>query len=466
MFSSIRWFRYGRLIFPFAVFLVLTGVPTVGVPADDLDKSLKQFRILIEILDKIQQEYVDPTKTSTEDLLNGAIHGMVSSLDHYSVYMNKDESKEFNEQTSGTFSGLGIQIDIVDGWLTVIEPLPETPAAKAGIIGGDRIIEINGESTKGISIFDAQKQLKGDPGSKVSLTIARAGEADLLTVEITRAVIHTFSIDDGEKKLLDSTIGYIRLRDFTKEAATELESAIRDLESRGMTGLILDLRDNVGGLLDVAVSICDLFIPEKEVLVSHRDQKNRVKTYYAEREPIGHFLLAVLVNEYSASASEIVAGCIQDHHRGVLVGPMGHKTFGKGSVQTLIDLKTLSGASLKITTAKYYTPAGRSIDDEKGLTPDLFAPVTDEQRQDIRRAGKIGFIPPRLLANSQKPGVEQTANLPTSATEVFQSDKGESGDSEDELYDVELYTAYQCIKGAEALRIGSPNQYSLVHPGN
>lgn len=429
---------------------------------EEFDKSLRQLRVLIEILDTIQKEYADPSKTGEVELLNGAIHGMVSTLDRYSVYMDPEESKEFNDQTTGTFSGLGIQIDIVDGWLTVIEPLPGTPAAKAGILGGDRIIEVNGESTKGIGILEAQKRLKGEPGTEAVLTVARHGEAEFLSVAVTREIIQTYAIGREDIRMLDQTTGYIRLRDFTTDATAELEAGIQSLLNQGMRSLILDLRDNVGGLLNVAIDICDLFIPKGEPIVSHRDRKNRVKSYYADRPPMGDFLLALLVNEFSASASEIVAGCVQDHRRGLIVGPLGHKTFGKGSVQTLIELDSLPGSSLKITTAKYHTPGGRSIEDENGLTPDLFAPVTDVQRVEIRRAGKIGHIPGRLLHSMPKNGSDPPQ--PMTVDDIFGD--GAPSAEEGEPYDIELYTAYQALKGAEVLRLGQASQYSLANPGN
>jgi len=430
------------------------GLQKSVLALDNYEAGLKELKALISVMTLIQEEYVNPEKTKTELLINGAIHGMVSSLDRYSVFFERDEAKEFNDQTQGNFSGLGIQIDVVDGWLTVIEPMPGTPASKAGILGGDRIVEIEGKSTKGISIYDAQKKLKGKEGTSVTLTVARRGEKELIEKTIIRARIETSAVEEKEEKMLDKTTGYIRLRDFTKDAADELETTIKKLQGQGMQSLILDLRDNVGGLLDVAVRICELFVDKGQIVVSHRDRKNQETVYRSERDPLGHFLLAVLVNEFSASASEIVAGCIQDYKRGILVGPAGHKTFGKGSVQTLIDLKALNGASLKLTTAKYHTPKGRSIDDEKGLTPDIFARVADNDRIAIRRAGKSGFIPPEFLGMKAKEATPKEATHAISVDEVFKPDTEKKVEEED-LYDVELYTAYECLKAAEVLRSGT-----------
>ncbi|RJP33871.1 MAG: S41 family peptidase [Candidatus Omnitrophota bacterium] len=451
------------------VFLCIgIGVQRSVLALDNLDNELKPLLNLATVLITIQKEYVDPAiENKTEELLNGAIHGMVSTLDRYSVYLEKDEAQEFNDQTQGSFGGLGIQIDLVDDWLTVIEPLPGTPAAEAGIIGGDRIVEIESESTKGINIFEAQKKLKGEPGSKVTVTIARRGEKELLQKTITRAIINTYAVEEKEKKMIDETIGYVRLRDFTKDAAVELATAIRDLQGQGMKGMVLDLRDNVGGLLDVAVQVCDLFLGKNKLIVSHRDRRNRERRYETSADSLGNFHLAVLVNEFSASASEIVAGCVQDHKRGILVGPAGHKTFGKGSVQTLIELKELRGAALKLTTAKYYTPSGKAIEDMKGLTPDIFAQTTDEQRFEIRKAGKTGYIPAKFLKieieEEEKEKIEEEqSNAPITVDEVFQSKEKE----EDTLYDVELFTAYQCLKSMEVLNTVKTEPYRFANSGN
>jgi len=434
------------LLFALLLFIFLSlgiGVQRSVLALDDIDEELKQLEVVIDIMGMIQKDYVNPEKTKTQDLINGAIHGMVSKLDRYSVYMEKDEAKEFNDQTQGSFGGLGIQFDIVDGWLTVIAPLPGTPADKAEVMSGDRIVEIEGESTRSINIDQVTKKLKGEPGTTVHIVIARKGETKLLEKTITRAIINTNAVEKDEKRMLGGSIGYIRLRDFTRDAAEEVESAVRELQQQGMKGLIFDLRYNGGGLLNVAIKICDLFIEPGKVIMSHKDNRGVETKYYAEKKPMGDFLMAVLVNEYSASASEIVAGCIQDQKRGVIVGPVGHKTLGKGSVQTLYDLK--QGASLKLTTAKYYTPAGHSIEDDHGLTPDVFAQITDDQRDAIRKAEKIGYLLPELVGQKSK----EEAPHKISVEEVFQPPKAPNG--EDSIYDIELYAAYQCLKGAEVL---------------
>lgn len=468
------------------------GVQRSVLAYEEMDEYMRKLKVLTNVLVTVQKYYVDSEKTKTEELVKGAIHGMVSSLDRYSVFLEEDEAKEFNDQTQGSFGGLGIQIRMVNGWLTVIEPLPDTPASKAGLISGDRIVEIEGKSTRGMSIEKAIKELKGEPDTKVSITIARKGEKELIKKVLTRAIIHVSAVPDSEQVMLDSTIGYIRLRDFTRDATSELEAAIRKLQGEGMRGLIFDLRDNVGGLLDVAVGVSNLFVKKGAVIVSHKDRNKYETIYRAEREPVGDFLLAILVNEFSASASEIVAGCIQDFKRGIIVGPAGHRTFGKGSVQTLYDLPSMPGASLKMTTAKYYTPLGRSIEDEKGLQPDVFASITDDQRRAIIQAGKIGYLLPEQVGKSKtnnksgletinditgmdsgmeegtpalpaSPEISDSTSAPVTVDEVFKDPEKEPAEK---LYDIELFTAYQCLKGAEVLAAGGKMQYSRANSGN
>lgn len=446
------------------------GLQRTVAAFDDIDQAMRKLRMLTSILYTIKEHYVDPEKTSDEDLINGAIHGMVSSLDRYSIFLEPEEAKEFNDQTQGMFGGLGIQINMVDDWLTVVEPLPGTPAAEAGLLSGDRIVAIEGESTQGINIYEAVKQLKGEPGTQVTITIARKGEREFFDRTITRAIIHTRAVEQSEQFMLDDRIGYIRLRDFTRDADKELEDAIRKLQAKGMTGLIFDLRDNVGGLLDVAVRVSDLFLDRGKEIVSHRNNRGIEKVHRAERDSLGDFLLVVLVNEFSASASEIVAGSIQDHGRGVLVGPQGHRTFGKGSVQTLIESKELQGGALKLTTAKYYTPSGFSIEDEKGLKPDIFARVTDLERIAIRRAGKVGRLPADMLDAEpieNEIAIRDDDDEPLSVDDVFNENDAEGdSDVDQELYDVELLTAYQCIKGALVMERLRGDRYTLAPSRN
>lgn len=442
-----------------AIFIGMCILTSPSVFAQNkLDDDLRHISFLAEVLTIIQEEYVDSNKVSTDLLIRGAVNGMLSSLDRYSVYFDPNEAQEFSDQTNGSFKGLGIQVDFVDNRLTIIEPMPGTPAAKAGIIGGDKIIEIDGKPTKGIGYEAASSMLEGEIGTPVTLLISREGEPELLTKTIIRSQITTHSVESFETKMLDATTGYVRLRNFTPEAAKELDHNINELKILGMRSLVLDLRDNVGGMFDVAVEVCDLFIDSNmdQILVKQRDQNGRITPYLSTKPSNGKFLLAVLVNEYTASSSEIVAGCLQDHKRAILVGPAGHKTFGKGSVQSLIELTKLPGAAIKLTTAKYITPNGRVIDDIGGLSPNIQVPVTDEQRIQIRRSNALGYIPESLL-QSKAPMMSNQAGM---------DQPSGNREEQEEIYDIELSTAYQFLKGAELLQFSGQNQYSFAYPRN
>lgn len=474
-------------VLAFAVLGVLgLGIHSTVMAVEDFEGKMEQSNLFLEVMTTIEQSYIDEEKTKPSALIENAIRGMVTGLDHYSVFLMPQEAKEFNDQTQGQFEGLGIQINIVNGWLTVVQPLVGTPAERAGLKPQDRIVKIEGESTKGISLPEAVKKLKGPRGSKVTITIARKGELELITKSIERDTINPQAIIDP--KMLDDEVGYLRLQDFTKDAARELERQIRKMEAQGLKALILDLRDNHGGLLEVAVDVCDLFLDRGKVIVTHRGRGEDTKPYVSRRRPIGDFLFAILVNEYSASASEIVAGCMQDYGRAVIVGsagslrdgkPSGGKTFGKGSVQTLIPLSTKGGqgAMLKLTTAKYYTPKERSIEDMGGVTPDILANVTPDEHYSIRFFRRYGYLPPSALGSIdaeetesagsiEEPEVQEPAapkpddqqeEEPSSEEKVTPEEEvtpeevfKQSGESEQEqqIYDTELLTAYQALKAS------------------
>ena len=445
------------------------GVHSTVMAVEDVESKLEQSHLFLEVMATIEQSYINESSTEPEKLIENAIRGMVEQLDRYSAFFTRDEAKEFNDQTQGHFDGLGISINVQGGWLTVVQTLHGTPAEEAGILAGDKIVEIDGETTKGISLPKAVKKLKGPKGSSVKLKIARRGEKQLIDKEVTRDTINPSAIIEETAKIIEDgvgDIGYVRLQDFSKDAASELERYIREMDPKGMKALVLDLRDNYGGLLDVAVDVCDLFLERGEVVVTYRGREDQVKEYQSRKEPMGDFLLAILVNEFSASASEIVAGCIQDHGRGIIVGsagsPRGGKTFGKGSVQTLIPLSTKSGqgAMIKLTTAKYYTPKERSIDDMKGLTPDILANVTPDEHWQIRFNGRYGELPPDIL-DSEK-AAEDSKEAPNDEELESPDDRGhhpaevtpsdifeqEEKGPEEQVYDMELLAAYQSLKAA------------------
>jgi carboxyl-terminal processing protease len=339
------------------------------------DKTYDQLKLLLDIYSYTQENYVN--EVDTQELIYGAARGMLSPLDPYSQFMEPQSYKEMNIETEGKYGGLGIRISIEDNWLTVISPLIGTPAYRLGILPGDKIVKIDGESTQGITLVDAVKKLRGKPGTNVAITIARKGEEKPLEYNITREVV---KIQNTSMKMLENNIGYIRLYEFNKNSMQDMEKGLSELQGKGMKSLIFDLRNNPGGLLDVAVDVVKLFIGENKLIVYTKGRApNSSREYFADQNaPYGKLPVVVLINHGSASGSEIVAGALQDHKRAFLLGA---QTFGKASVQTVIPLS--DGCGMKITTAKYYTPSGRSIHrDEKtkkgGIDPDSKIDVAPE----------------------------------------------------------------------------------------
>jgi carboxyl-terminal processing protease len=324
----------------------------------------EDLKVLTDVIGLIQKDYVEETKS--KDLIYGAIKGMLETLDPHTSFMPPNVFKEMQEETRGRFEGLGIEITIKEGILTVVSPIEETPAYKAGILAGDQILKIDGESTKNFTLMDSVKRLRGPRGTKVTITIMREGFAKPRDYTLVRDVIPVRSV---RHELLEKHYGYIRLSQFQEKTDSEFEKALKALEeeSKGtLKGLVLDLRNNPGGLLDQAVKISDRFI-ESGLIVSIDGRREEVKQKWNARSEgtITRYPLVVIVNGGSASGAEIVAGAIQDHGRGILIGT---QTFGKGSVQTIIPLK--DGSGLRLTTARYYTPSGRSIQ-AKGIVPDI-----------------------------------------------------------------------------------------------
>ncbi|HUL29340.1 MAG TPA: S41 family peptidase, partial [Thermodesulfobacteriota bacterium] len=342
------------------------------------------LKVFTDVIGLIQKDYVEETKS--KDLVYGAIKGMLETLDPHSAFMPPQVYKEMQEDTRGRFEGLGIEITLKDGILTVVSPIEGTPAFKAGIMARDQIISIDGESTKNFTLMDSVKRLRGPRGTKVTITIMREGFTKPKDFTLVREVIPVRSV---RYELLEKNYGYVRIIQFQEKTDGEFEKAMKALEeeSKGtLKGLILDLRNNPGGLLDQAVKISDRFI-ESGLIVSVEGRKEDQKMkFFAHPDGNGvRYPLVVLVNGGSASASEIVAGAIQDQGRGVIVGT---QTFGKGSVQTIIPLK--DGSGLRLTTARYYTPNGRSIQ-AKGIVPDIIVKVSrPEEEKEI--------VPPKLPA--------------------------------------------------------------------
>jgi carboxyl-terminal processing protease len=356
-----------------------------GAEKDDVYPNLKLFSIVLE---RVRNDYVDGGKLSYQELIHGALKGMLNTLDPHSEFMEPAKYEDLKKDTQGEFGGVGIVISVKDNFLTVVAPMEDTPGFKAGILSGDRIIKIDGKSTEKFVLQDAVKKLRGEPGTDVSLTLVRPATGVVKEYKLTRAHIKVDTIKDinGKREfpLSENNVGYIRVMQFGEHTAPDLEEALDKLENRGMESLVLDLRGNPGGLLDQAVKVAEKFLPRGQLVVSTegRDSKQRSEYRATGRDKHTHLPIVVLVNSGSASASEIVAGCLQDATavgacRAIVVG---EPTFGKGSVQSILPLQ--DGSALRLTTAKYYTPSHKVIH-EKGIMPDIVVPMTAEEEQDI-----------------------------------------------------------------------------------
>lgn len=350
------WLFFSLLLAAFFLLSLDTFSATKGK-----DEVYRKLKLLTEIMEIVNREYVE--EVDWDELLEGAIQGMLQSLDPYSSYLSPDMMKELEVETKGTFGGLGIEIGIKDGVLTIISPIEDTPAWRAGLKAGDKILKIDGVPTKGLSLMECVKRLRGPKGTKVTLTIMREGFPEPRDFTIVRDIIKIQSVKARE---LEEGYLYVRIVQFQEQTAHDLKEAISGyLKEKELKGLVLDLRNNPGGLLDQAAEVSDLFLSEGRI-VSVKTRKGKEMVFEAEAEgTLPFFPMVVLVNHGSASASEIVAAALRQNGRAIL---MGSTTFGKGSVQTIIPLE--GGAGLRLTTARYFTPDGSLIQD-KGITPDI-----------------------------------------------------------------------------------------------
>jgi carboxyl-terminal processing protease len=356
--------KKGRaLALTFGLFVLGSGaVLGFGAAAEDNADTYRQLKLFGDVFERVRADYVE--EVSDEELIESAIRGMLAELDPHSSYMNADEYQEMQEQTRGEFGGLGIQVTMEDGYVKVVSPIDETPASRAGIKSGDLISHIDGESVLGLTLDQAVDLLRGAVDSEVTITVVREGQ-DPFDVTLVRDIIKVESV----RWRTEGEVGYIRITQFNEQTTTGLEEAIADIESKlgpKLIGYVLDLRNNPGGLLSEAISVSDAFLEQGEIVSTRGRHEEDMQRYNARPGDLAKGLpLVVLINDGSASASEIVAGALKDHQRAIL---MGTRSFGKGSVQTIVPLP--GHGAMRLTTSRYYTPSGVSIQ-ATGIEPDI-----------------------------------------------------------------------------------------------
>ena len=367
------------------------------------DSPYEEMQILARAMQLIRQDYVDDSKVSYKDLTYSALRGILADLDPHSQFMAPSDFKSMQEDTKSEFGGLGIVVSMKNGALTIVNPMEDSPGFEAGLLPGDQILKINGQSTEKFTITDTVDKLRGEPGEKVTLTINRPSTKEVKDYALTRAIIKVPSVKDAQilpmRRTDDARIGYVRITQFNEPTVTELSKALDKLEKQGMDALVLDLRYNPGGLLGSAVDVCGEFLPQNTCVVSTegRTPPREYRTP-ARSGPLRKYPIVVLVNYASASGSEIVAGALKDLHRALLVG---ETTFGKGSVQSVISLP--DGSAVRLTTAKYFTPA-KNIIHEHGVSPHIRATLTSAQESELlksRRQREDSTIPATIYRDAQ-----------------------------------------------------------------
>jgi len=399
-------------------------------PQIQQELPLQDLRTFTEIFERIRSSYVEEVDDKT--LFNNAIKGMLNSLDPHSAYLQEEDFSDLQENTSGKFGGLGIEVGMENGLVRVITPIDDTPAQRAGIRTGDLIVSLDGEPVMGLSLSDAVELMRGQPGTPITLEVRRKGESDLLSFTIERAEIKVASV---RTEMLDGEIGYVRLTQFQENTGTELQEALRAWkEDTNLNGVILDMRNNPGGVLQAAVVVVDTFISEGLIVYTEGRSPMSDVRYEARAETLMPDIpIVVLINGGSASASEIVAGALQDHSRAVIVGT---QSFGKGSVQTVLPVSET--AAVKLTTARYFTPDGRSIQ-AQGIVPDIVveqSEVTPSEQQYYKESDLPGHL--------ENPDGEVTLNNGPKSNEENKSD---------DLIrrDFQLYEAHTLLRGVTIL---------------
>ena len=373
---------------------------------------LEELRTFTEVFSRIQSDYVEPV--NDKDILKDAIQGMLSGLDPHSSYLDPEDYKEVRIGTEGQFGGLGIEVTMDNGFVKVVTPIEDTPAAEAGILTGDLIIRLDEKPVKGMTLTDAVRLMRGKPGSKIKLTIVREGYDKPLKISVVRSVIKLQSV---KRRILEKNYGYVRITQFQGNSAKNLEAALRRLkkENNGaLKGLVLDLRNNPGGVLSGAVTISDMFLDKGLIVYTEgRTADSELRYSATPGDLINGAPMVILLNGGSASASEIVAGALQDHKRAII---MGTRSFGKGSVQTILPIS--NGAALKLTTARYYTPKGRSIQ-ASGIEPDIITEEAKVTRKEKRATLKEADLSGHLSNNKKQKSGARTSKS-NSKTQDYQ----------------------------------------------
>ena len=384
-----------------------------NVQAAETENVYEEIRLLMRVMERVRQDYVDGEKVTYSELIQAAMRGMLSTLDPHSEFMDARKYTDLRNDTEGAFGGVGIVVGLREGSLTVVAPMEDSPAYEAGILAGDRIVKIEGRSTDKITLPEAVAKLRGQPGSSVSIHVQKraGGQAgEIKEHKLTRSIIKVDTVKDlngrREFPLNEDKVGYVRITQFGEHTTDELRKALKEMDAAGMQGLVMDLRSNPGGLLDQAVKVCDLFLPDDQLIVSTegRHGRPRGEEYKATgKDEYPGLKIAILVNKWSASASEIVAGCLQDVQRAYIIG---ETTFGKGSVQSIMPLN--DGTALRLTTAKYYTPSHKVIH-EKGIKPDSDVSMTLEEEEALYLKRVVGGV--ESLDEDQRAKVEAVRDV-------------------------------------------------------
>lgn len=347
------------------------------------DDAYGQLHLLSQVLYLIRKDYVDGENLSYKELVGSAVRGMLESLDPHSEFLEPDRYEDLKNDTEGEFGGVGITVSPHNGDINIVDVAEDTPGARAGIEAGDRVLAVDGASVRDWDVSDVVGKIRGKPGTELRLTTFRPSNQATQEVRLTRAIIPVYTVLDANQKrafaLLENQIGYVWVNQFGEKTAGELETALDKMAAAGMKALVLDLRDNPGGLLDAAVRVCDKFVERDKLVVTTEGRRAEPQAEFraSGRGKFKNLRLAVLVNGGTASAAEIVAGCLQDLKRARV---FGEQTFGKGSVQSILPLQ--DGAALRLTTAKYYTPSHKVIH-EQGIQPDTIIDTTEEEERDL-----------------------------------------------------------------------------------